>query len=175
MYPTFSVGYYCLLFGRSRQAYYEYKSDTEKETIQNLLVLKLVSELRKDLPRSGVPQLRQLLKIPFEEHGIQMGRDSLYTLLGEHGYLLRYRRRKAYTTNSNHAYKKYPNLIRNMKVEKAHTLWVSDITYIRLASSFANLSIVTDAYSRKIVGYHLQNSLHAMEFQIKSGQKILVI
>ncbi|MBK6329177.1 MAG: IS3 family transposase [Bacteroidetes bacterium] len=161
MYPTFSVGYYCLLFGRSRQAYYEYKSDTEKETIRDLLILKLVSEIRKDLPRSGVPQLRQLLKIPFEEHGIQMGRDSLYTLLGEHGYLLRYRRRKAYTTNSNHAYKKYPNLIRNMKVEKAHTLWVSDITYIRLASSFAYLSIVTDAYSRKIVGYHLQNSLHA--------------
>lgn len=161
MYPTYSVGYYCLLFGRSRQAYYEYKTDDEKGTIQNMLILKLVSEIRKDLPRSGVPQLMQLLKVPFAEHGIQMGRDALYTLLGEHGYLLRYRRRKAYTTNSNHAYKKYPNLIRNMEVLKAHTLWVSDITYIRLTNGFAYLSIITDAYSRKIVGYHLQESLHA--------------
>jgi putative transposase len=161
MYPAYSVGYYCLLFGRSRQAYYEYKTDNEKETIQNMLILKLVSEIRKDLPRSGVPQLMQLLKIPFAEHGIQIGRDALYTLLGEHGYLLRYRRRKAYTTNSNHAYKKYPNIIRNMEILKPHTLWVSDITYIRLEKCFAYLSIITDAYSRKIVGYHLQESLHA--------------
>ena len=157
----YSVGYYCLLFGRSRQAYYEYKNDTESNHIQKMLVLKLVSEIRKDLPRSGVPQLMQLLKIPFQEHGIQMGRDALYTLLGEHGYLLRYRRRKAYTTNSNHKYKKYPNIIKSMEILKPNTLWVSDITYIRLERSFAYLSLITDAYSRKIVGYHLQDSLHA--------------
>jgi transposase InsO family protein len=161
MYPMYSIGYYCLLFGRSRQAYYEYKNDNESHSIQKTLVLKFVSEIRKDLPRSGVPQLMQLLKVPFKEHGIQIGRDALYTLLGEHGYLLRYRRRKAYTTNSNHAYKKYPNIIRNMQILKPHTLWVSDITYIRLEKGFAYLSIITDAYSRKIVGYYLQESLHA--------------
>jgi putative transposase len=161
MYPNYSIGYYCFLFGRSRQAYYEYKNDREQDTIEKTLVLKLVSEIRKDLPRSGVPQLTQLLKVPFVEHGIRIGRDALYTLLGEHGYLLRYRRRKVYTTNSNHAYKKYPNIIRNMEILKPHTLWVSDITYIRLEKGFAYLSIITDAYSRKIVGYHLQESLHA--------------
>ena len=161
MYPKYSFEYYCSLFGRSRQAYYEYKSNAEDKSIRDLLILKLVSEIRKDLPRSGVPQLMKLLKTPFREHGIQMGRDALYTLLGEHGYLLRYRRRKAYTTNSNHAYKKYPNVIKGVEISKAHMLWVSDITYIRLTNSFAYLSIITDAYSRKIVGYHLQDSLHA--------------
>jgi len=157
----YSLGFYCLLFGRSRQAYYEYKNYNESDTIEKILILKLVSEIRKDLPRSGVPQLMQLLKVPFAQHGIQMGRDALYTILGEHGYLLRYRRRKAYTTNSNHAYKKYPNIIRSIEILKPHTLWVSDITYIRLEKGFAYLSIITDAYSRKIVGYHLQDTLHS--------------
>jgi len=161
MYPMHSIGYYCSLFGRSRQAYYEYQPHYDKNAIRDTIILKLVSEARQDLPRSGVPQLRQLLKKPLAEHGIKTGRDSLYQLLGEHGYLLRYRRRKAYSTNSNHAYKKYPNLIKNKTINKAHQLWVSDITYIRLREGFAYLSIITDAYSRKIVGYHVQKTLHA--------------
>lgn len=161
MYPKHGIGFYCLLFGKSRQAYYEYTDHAAADTITNTLILRLVKEIRKDLPRCGVPQLMQLLKKPFAEHGIYMGRDALYTLLGEHGLLLRYRRTKAYTTNSNHPYRKYPNLIRNIDVLKAHMLWVSDITYIRLTEGFAYLSIVTDAYSRKIVGYCLLNSLHS--------------
>jgi len=161
MYPMHSIGYYCSLFGRSRQAYYEYQPHYDKNAIRDTIILKLVTEARQDLPRSGVPQLRQVLKKTLAEHGIKIGRDSLYQLLGEHGYLLRYRRRKAYTTNSNHAYKKYPNLIKNKTINKAHQLWVSDITYIRLREGFAYLSIITDAYSRKIVGYHVQQSLHA--------------
>jgi len=162
MYPKYGIGYYCSLFGRSRQAYYEYEDDNEKQLIKEALVLKLVSEIRRDLPRSGVPQLMQLLKEPFALHGIKLGRDGLNELLGKHGYLLRYRRRRAYTTNSNHAYKKYPNLIRNLQVSKANTLWVSDITYLRLQNSFAYLSLITDAYSRKIVGWHLLPTLHAI-------------
>jgi len=162
MYPTYSIGYYCSLFGRSRQAYYEYENDSERQMIKEALVLKLVSEIRNDLPRSGVPQLMQLLKEPFKEHGIKLGRDGLNELLGRHGYLLRYRRRKVYTTDSNHAYKKYPNLIRALQVKKANTLWVSDITYLRLKKGFAYLSLITDAYSRKIVGWHLQQTLHAI-------------
>ena len=162
MYPTYSIGYYCSLFGRSRQAYYEYENDSERQMIKEALVLKLVSEIRNNLPRSGVPQLMQLLKEPFKEHGIKLGRDGLNELLGRHGYLLRYRRRKVYTTDSNHAYKKYPNLIRALQVKKANTLWVSDITYLRLKKGFAYLSLITDAYSRKIVGWHLQQTLHAI-------------
>lgn len=126
------------------------------------MVLKFVSEIRQDLPRCGVPKLHHLLQSKLAEHRIKMGRDALYGLLGEHGYLLRYRRRKPYTTDSNHPYKKYPNLIRGINyLTHPGQLWVSDITYIRLKEGFAYLSIVTDAYSHKIIGYCLHPSLHS--------------
>lgn len=126
------------------------------------LVLKLVKEIRQDLPRAGVPKLHFMLQDKLRAHGIKMGRDALYELLGEHGYLIRYRRRKPYTTNSNHAYKKYPNLIRDIKyLTHPGRLWVSDITYISLKEKFCYLSIVTDAYSHKIIGYCLHPTLHS--------------
>ncbi len=126
------------------------------------IVLKLVNEIRQDLPRSGVPKLHFMLQEKLAAHGIKMGRDALYQLLGEHGYLLRYRRRKPYTTNSKHPYKKYPNLIRDIRyLTDPGQLWVSDITYIRLKEKFSYLSIVTDAYSHKIIGHCLHQTLHS--------------
>jgi putative transposase len=126
------------------------------------IVLKLVHEIRADLPRAGVPKLHFMLQEKLVAHSIKMGRDALYRVLGEHGYLLRYRRRKPYTTNSNHPYKKYPNLIRDIKyLTHPGQLWVSDITYIRLKEGFSYLSIVTDAYSHKIIGYCLHPTLHS--------------
>ena len=126
------------------------------------IILKLVKEIRQDLPRAGVPKLHFMLQDKLAAHGIKMGRDALYQLLGEHGYLLRYRRRKPYTTDSNHPYKKYPNLIRSIKyLTHPGQLWVSDITYIRLLNGFCYLSIVTDAYSHKIIGYCLHPTLHS--------------
>ncbi len=128
----------------------------------DVLVIKMVKEVRKDLPRCGVPKLLLILHGRFAEHGIKMGRDQLYTLLGEHGYLIRYRRRKVYTTDSNHPYRKYPNLIRELDLLTcAGQLWVSDITYLYLKQGFAYLSIVTDAYSHKIIGYCLHPTLHS--------------
>ena len=126
------------------------------------IVLKLVKEIRADLPRAGVPKLHHMLQKKLVAHGIKMGRDALYQLLGEHGYLLRYRRRKHITTNSHHPFKKYPNLIRDIKyLTHPGQLWVSDITYIRLQENFAYLSIITDAYSHKIIGHCLHPTLHS--------------
>lgn len=130
--------------------------------MSSTIVLKLVGEIRQDLPRAGVPKLHFMLKEKLAAHGIKMGRDVLYQLLGEHGYLLRYRRRKPYTTDSNHPYKKYPNLIREIKcLMHPGQLWVSDITYISLKEKFCYLSIVTDAYSHKIIGHCLHPTLHS--------------
>jgi putative transposase len=160
MYPVFALGYFCSLFGRSRQSYYEQINHAQKMDMAATIALKLVKEIREDLPRAGVPKLMILLKGKFTEHGIKMGRDALYHLLGEHGYLIRYRRRRVYTTDSNHPYKKYPNLIRELQyLTHAGQLWVSDITYLRLQQKFAYLSIVTDAYSHKIIGYSLYPTL----------------
>jgi putative transposase len=147
--------------GKSRQAYYKQDNQEEKYGLQDALVLKLVSEIRQDLPRCGTDKLHFMLQPSFSEHGIKMGRDGLYDLLGRHGMLIRYRKRKPYTTDSNHPYRKYPNLIRGKELTQAGELWVSDITYIRQIKGFNYLSIVTDAYSHKIVGYHLSKTLHA--------------
>jgi putative transposase len=156
------VRYYCSLFGRSRQGWYEQTKREDQQHMADAIVLKLVREIRQDLPRAGVPKLHFMLQDKLREHSIKMGRDALYELLGEHGYLIRYRRRKPYTTNSNHPYKKYPNLIRHIKyLTHPGQLWVSDITYIRLKEKFGYLSIVTDAYSHKIIGYCLHPTLHS--------------
>lgn len=150
------------MFGHSRQGWYEQIRREESQDMSSTLILKLVREIREDLPRAGVPKLQVMLKDKLTEHGIKIGRDKLYQLLGEHGYLIRYRRRKPYTTDSNHPYKKYPNLIRDMKyLTHAGQLWVSDITYLRLKEKFCYLSIVTDAYSHKIIGYSLHPTLHS--------------
>jgi putative transposase len=161
LYPNFSVGFFCGLFGKSRQAYYEQFNLKNDRQLEEIIVLKLVAEIRAEMPRIGTKKIHYMLCEKLEEHCIKMGRDRLYTLLGEHGYLLRYRRRKPYTTDSNHPYYKYPNLIKDLVLYRANQLWVSDITYIRLISKFAYLSIITDAYSRKIVGYSLFPTLHS--------------
>lgn len=114
------------------------------------------------MPRLGGRKLQHILTPLLAQHGIDMGRDKLFDLLADNGLLVRRRkRRKAATTDSNHSYRRYPNLIRGMKVLSAEQLWVSDITYISLKEDFAYLSLVTDAYSRKIVGYCLYPSLKA--------------
>lgn len=84
-----------------------------------------------------------------------MGRDKFYYLVAEHGLQVRHSKRKARTTNSNHLFKKYPNIVRDIELRSAGKLWVSDITYIRTMYGFVYLSLITDAYSKKIVGWCL--------------------
>jgi hypothetical protein len=80
MYGKMGVTYFCKLFGKSRQAYYKHNNEEEKYELQDALVLKLVSEIRQDLPRCGTDKLHYMLQSSFAEHGIKMGRDGLYEL-----------------------------------------------------------------------------------------------
>lgn len=102
-----------------------------------------------------------LLKDFMQEHHIKLGRDGLFDLLKEHRLLVRKRKRSARTTFSRHRYKKYPNLIKGYHALAPNQLWVSDITYIVVSDGFAYLSLVTDAYSRKILGFYLSKTLEA--------------
>jgi putative transposase len=123
-------------------------------------VLKNVHQIRQQMPRIGTRKLQYLLTDTLQRHGISIGRNKLFDLLADHGMLVRRRKRKRIsTTNSNHPFRKYPNLVRELQVQRPGHLWVSDITYISLADSFCYLSLVTDAYSRKIVGYCLHPTL----------------
>ncbi len=173
MYPTIGTGTICSLFGKSRQAWYDTQQRTTHGKLEETFVLKLVDEIRHEMPRLGTLKLYHMLSNRFIEHGIKLGRDKFYDLLERHGYLLRYRKRKPYTTDSRHRFKKYPNLIRDLLLTGSGQLWVSDITYIRSGSGFSYLSLVTDAYSRKIVGYCLWPSLES-QGAIKALEMALV-
>lgn len=127
------------------------------------------------MPRIGTRKLHYMLTDTLQKHNISIGRNSLFDLLAEYGLLVRRRKRKrTNTTNSNHPFRKYPNLIRGMEVLRPNSLWVSDITYISLREGFCYLSLVTDAYSRKIVGYCLyptlkkEGSLYALQMGLRS-------
>lgn len=161
-HPKVSLEKLCGLFGFSRQAYYEAITRRNTEFISNSIVLCLVNEIREDMPFIGTRKLLHLLEPKLEEHIIKIGRDQLFNLLRFHGLLIRRRKKIARTTNSNHPYKRYPDLIKNLEVTRSNQVWVSDITYIRTVSGFSYLSLLTDLYSRKIVGYCLYPSLEAV-------------
>jgi len=148
------------LFGKSRQAYYQHSRYVYKEEVKTEILLQLVGKERKLMPRIGGRKL--LLHIqPHLPAELYLGRDSFFEFLREQGLLIRKRRYRARTTYSNHWLHKYPNLIREFIPERAHQLWVSDITYIETKEGFGYLNLITDAYSRKIIGWDLGATLEA--------------
>lgn len=97
------------------------------------------------------------------EHKIKMGRDALFDLLSANNLLVRSRKRRIRTTQSFHWLRKYPNLIRGFCPTASNQLWVSDITYWKINEQYVYISFITDAYSHKIVGYHVANTLESVE------------
>jgi len=149
------------LFGKTRHAYYDHLWRTQSDTLKDDLVLQLVHEIRQSLPRVGTRKLHYMINQKLSEHKLDAGRDYLFDLLARYKLLIRNRRRKAVTTDSRHWMRKYSNLILVLEILRPDQLWVSDITYIRLINGFAYLSLITDAYSHKIVGYALRKDLAA--------------
>lgn len=94
-------------------------------------------------------------------HQIKMGRDAFFDLLAANSLLVKRRKRRVYTTNSFHWLRKYPNLVRGLVPGRSNQLWVSDITYWKIEDRFAYISLVTDAFSHKIVGYQVAGTLEA--------------
>ncbi|MEO6001441.1 MAG: IS3 family transposase [Chitinophagaceae bacterium] len=161
-HPNESLARLCTLFGVTRQAFYEAQQYDSKTSIAHMIVLTMVNELREDIPILGTRKLIFMLAPELEKHGIKMGRDQLFDLLRFHGLLIRRRTRMVKTTNSHHWLKKYPNLTIALSLSAGNQLWVSDITYIRTLQGFNYLSLITDAYSRRIMGYALCETLEAI-------------
>lgn len=158
-----SLGRLCLLFGITRQAYYQRYWYNEEICFEHGILLTEVLHIRKKHPRMGVRKLYGLLEPFMLEHQIKMGRDALFDLLAANGLLVRRRKRKIHTTNSFHWLRKYPNLIRNFVPKRSNHLWVSDITYWKIETGHVYISLITDAYSHKIVGFHVADTLEAIE------------
>ncbi|MES1224796.1 MAG: DDE-type integrase/transposase/recombinase, partial [Bacteroidota bacterium] len=127
--------------------------------INEALILQQIDLIRKHQPRCGGRKLMIMLQPFFEQHNITMGRDNFFTLLSRNKLLIRRRKRCVFTTNSKHFFYRYPNLAKDFTPLKAHELWVADITYIPLKERFAYLFLITDAYSRKIVGFHVSDDM----------------
>jgi transposase InsO family protein len=151
----------CRLFGKSRQAWYKIHQRGDRNRLQEELVLQWVLEIRSTLPRVGGIKLFFLIKDRLTEHNIKMGRDGLYRLLREHELLIVPRRKYVRTTQSWHHYKKWPDLLQDYRPYGPDQVWVSDITFLRTVNGFIYLSLITDAYSRVITGYHLSQYLKA--------------
>jgi putative transposase len=125
-------------------------------------VRQLVCQERKLLPRLGVRKLYYKLEPKFRSLGLKLGRDKLFAWVGAFDLLIKPRRRYVQTTMSKHHLRKYPNLVKGLPVTAPEQVWVSDITYLKTLQGTCYLNLVTDAFSRKIVGYAVAATMEAV-------------
>jgi putative transposase len=143
-----------LLLGYSRQSYYQGIDYIHQKAYEADVIIEEVLRYRKILKRIGTRKLLDQMQDFLISHH--------FDLLADRGLLVTKRKRRGpVTTLSKHRFKKYPNIIRDFIPIAPNQLWVSDITYIHLTEGFAYLSLITDAYSRKIVGFYLSKDLSA--------------
>ncbi|WP_260446992.1 IS3 family transposase [Chryseobacterium lactis] len=155
-----SISRLCRLFGISRQAIYQARQRILIRENELLKVKFLVQEIRMKLPKLGTRKLYYLLKEQLIKEGIKLGRDALFAYLKREKMLICRQKKYIKTTFSKHWLRKHPNLLKNLKVEKTEQVFVSDITYLKTRASTCYLSLVTDAYSRKIMGYSLSTNMN---------------
>jgi|SRR5690554_4001037 len=153
----------CGWFGITRQAYYQNSWKAVYVSVEEDLVLNEVKKIRKYHGRMGTRKLYDKLEPFMIEHQIKIGRDALFDLLSANHMLVRKRKRKVQTTQSYHWLRKYPNLIKDFTPTAPNQLWVSDITYWQIETGYVYISFITDAYSHKIVGFHVAETLESVE------------
>jgi putative transposase len=164
----------CGLLGVSRQSYYQHNQQQQWLNVEQEMVIKRVKEIRQYHRFMGTRKLYELLQPFLLEHQIKIGRDALFDLLSEHKLLIRKRVRRIHTTQSYHMFHKWSNLIKNIELTEINQLWVSDITYWKVFSdTFLYISFITDAYSHKIIGYQIAETLQVVESVIALKRAIL--
>jgi putative transposase len=132
---------------------------------QELQVKQLIDKERKVLSRVGGKKLHHLIKDSLEAREIKFGRDKVFSLLRKYHILILPKRRYIQTTMSKHWLRKYPNLVKDLVVSRPDEVWVSDITYLKTDEGNCYLNLVTDAYSRKIMGYAVADNMEAAQMK----------
>ncbi|SDJ84330.1 putative transposase [Variovorax sp. OV700] len=154
----------CRHWGVSRQAYYQQLQHQQQCRARSDTVIELVRSVRLRQPRLGARKLHHLLKQPLQQASASLGRDALLDVLREAHMLVQPRRAYHKTTDSHHRFRRHPNLLKEgpaqVRPSGSEQVWVADITYLPTDQGFVYLSLVTDAWSRKIVGHHVHDSLH---------------
>jgi len=149
------------LFGISRQAIYQGDLEAKKREQELSKIKPLVQEIRMSMPRLGTRKLYYLLKKDLKNLNVKIGRDGLFNYLRSQSMLIKPKKNYTQTTNSKHWLRKYPNLLQEITANRPEHVFVSDITYIKSRERTHYLSLVTDAYSRKIMGYKLSDDMSA--------------
>ena len=152
-----SITFACGLFGYDRQVYYRNLNRIEKYQHRAENVVTLVKSVRIKMPRLGVKKVYHILQKELNDIGV--GRDKLFDILRANHLLIKPKRQYHKTTNSHHRFRKHKNLVKNIEVQRPEQIWVSDITYVGDRNSPKYLALVTDSYSKKIVGYDVSESL----------------
>ncbi len=154
-----STAVLCERTGMSRKNFYKGRTQRERQDVESGLIEQLVRAERALQPRLGGKKLYHVLESKLAEAGVRIGRDRFFEVLREKGLLLDPLPKAPRTTNSRHSLPVFRNLLADMKIDGPNQAWVSDITYIRTDKGFLYLSLITDAWSRKIVGYHAGDTL----------------
>lgn len=150
----------CGIVGISRQGYYKGTKEKSVIKLNEEMVLQLVQSHRRKMPKVGGKKLHWLLSPDLKKMEIKLGRDKLFEFLGRKELLIHRKKRYEKTTNSFHRFKIYDNLIIGLVPNHINAIYVSDITYLRAEGSFCYLALITDLYSRKIVGCDISDSLN---------------
>ena len=167
----------CERVGMSRQNSYKARRARQRKQVDERLVKSLVNAERALQPRLGGLKLHFLLREQLQAEGVKLGRDCFFDVLRSQDLLLEPLPKAPRTTNSAHSLPVFTNLVKDLEPSEPNQVWISDITYIRTREDFVYLSLITDMYSRKVVGYHLaetltaQDSLRALEMALKGLPK----
>lgn len=159
--PSSSVAELCRRVAMSRQNYYAARRLRQRHRVDEDMILELVKRERKFQPRLGGRKLLHLLQTDLKEGGVDIGRDRFFEVLAENDLLVVPKPGKPHTTNSRHSLPIFPNLLAGKVLNAPNEAWVSDLTYIRTDEGVLYASLITDAFSRKIVGYHMGDNLEA--------------
>jgi len=162
----------CIYFQYSRAAYYKSLRVQEKEILSESLILDMVRRERCLQPRLGGKKLYWMLCSDIRSILPHFGRDKFLSFLRRHDLLVERKRQYRKTTHSYHHFHKYGNLINDLSVVRPNQVWASDITYLRTEKGFVYLSLLTDMYSRKIVGWSVSGSL-SIESSVEALKKAL--
>lgn len=155
----YTVENICKQFGISRQGYYKARKQKEKIEDEQHKLIEKVLELRAQMPMLGCRKLYHLLKKEIDSLSKPLGRDKFFELLKKNSLLIKPKRYRPRTTESRHRFKKYDNLIKDLEINRINQVHVSDITYLRTVDRFCYLFLITDLYSRRIMGEELSESL----------------
>ncbi len=158
-YKDIGLNILCRLVGKSRQAFYNREKQEEQHQFDVSIILELVMRERLIAKRVGSKKLHLILKDELEKHAISLGKDKFHEILKANDLIVKRRKRGPKTTNSRHKLPLYPNIAKNLFIDRSELMWVSDITYIRVGHDFSYLILITDSYSRKVVGYNFNQRM----------------